>query len=145
MKVRATSYSSDPNRWLGQRVLWKRPWESHDARRLRRSPEQEKRDEQDEPPWKFHGKRQVWETPSRVQIDRVNRARNIGLSVRQRVLTHLDLRIAVRTTVVHFLRYKCVMVLGQEDNRHYVPVGQKNVSRPSQGSKNAVTVNQNEY
>jgi hypothetical protein len=147
MKVRATSYSSDPNRWPEQKVLWKRRWVSHDVRRrLRRPLEQEKRAEQNEPPRKFYGKRQVRKPPPCVQVDSVNRARNIGLRVRQRVLVQLDFRIAVRTTVVHFLRYRCVVFLGLLDNNALLDKGHtlwtKNVSRPSQGSKNVVTVNQ---
>ena len=114
MKARATSYSRDPNRWHEQRARWKRHWESRDARRRRRRPlEQQERDEQNEPPRKSYGKVQVWDTPPGVQVERVNRTR-VG---RDRLdFVDVDVlgiaRVAVRTTVVHFLRYRCVMVLG---------------------------------
>ena len=120
MKARATSYSRDPNRWHGQRALWKRHLESRDARRRHRRPlEQQNRGEQNEPPRKSYGKFQVWDTPSGVQVERMNRAR-VG---RDR-LDFVDVvvlgiaRVAMRTTVVHFLRYRCVTVLGQVAKRH---------------------------
>ena len=116
MKARANSCSRDPNRWHGQRALWKRLWESRDAqRRHRRPPENEQRDEQDEPPRKFYVKCQVRKPPSPVQVNSVNRARNVGhhrlCVLVGNIVAHLDFRLAVRTTVVHFLRYKCVVVL----------------------------------
>jgi len=121
MKARATSYSRDPNRWHGQRVHWKRHWGSRDVRRRRRRPlEQQERDEQNEPPRKSYGKVQVWETPPSVQVERVNRTR-VGrdrldfvdrlVVVQRRVVVLGIARVAVRTTVVHFLRYRCVVVL----------------------------------
>ena len=122
MKARATSYSRDPNRWHEQRARWKRHWESRDARR--RPLEQQERDEQNEPPRKSYGKVQVWYTPPGVQVERVNRTR-VGRDrlnfvdrivvvrlVQRRVVVLGIARVAVRTTVVHFLRYRCVMVLG---------------------------------
>jgi len=121
MKARATSYSRDPNRWREQRARWKRHWESRGARRRRRRPlEQQERDEQNEPPRKSYGKVQVWETPPSVQVERVNRTR-VGrdrldfvdrlVVVQRRVVVLGIARVAVRTTVVHFLRYRCVVVL----------------------------------
>jgi len=120
MKARATSYSRDPNRWHEQRARWKRHWESRGARRRRRRPlEQQERDEQNEPPRKSYGKVQVWYTPPGVQVERVNRTRvgrdRLDFVQRLVVVRLVDVlgiaRVAVRTTVVHFLRYRCVMVL----------------------------------
>ena len=63
-----------PNRWQGQRARWKRLWASRDARR-RRPSEQQKCDEEDEPPRKFYGKVHIWETKPGVYVDSTNRRR----------------------------------------------------------------------
>ena len=118
MKARVSSYSRDPNRWLGQRARWKPHWESRDARRRRRRPpEQNKCSQNHEPRRKAHGKVQIWETPPRVQIDGVNRARLVG-NGRHVIVDVLNVsRVTVRTTVVHFLRYECVAFLDPGQQR----------------------------